>query len=283
MKAGLKRFTAMVLLQLCAALWAAAPTVAPPSARDFAGFWKNTHEQAGFIKFLDIQAVDSHRLRIHAWLRCNPSAEQVGTIRDCQDWGVDEIGAFSFDTVTWEHAELVDAPGEAPRLATWTSDLSLSGETLKVSTRNTNWDNFFQRAARPRRMPPALWKAQACARIGNIAGEGPVTCEGPQGQVGGGRSGTTFPEGKVFVLLRFRGLSPGRHQVRTQAYRQEGTRYRRRNNRDQRTTFRNQSRAWAQWFEARGRERGNWRLEILLDGVWRGWVTYCYKCRWLEE
>jgi hypothetical protein len=70
---------------------------------------------------------------------------------------------------------------------------------------------------------PPLISGQACVQIGNIEGEGPVTCRGPAGR-DCGKAGGAFAQGggdrsesytdDVWILLRFRGLERRRHLMR---------------------------------------------------------------------
>jgi hypothetical protein len=125
---------------LCAMVVAAFP-VGPgdaarvSSAHDYEGFWRNTHPKPGFIKFLEIAAADVDKLKIRAWLRCNPLSVRIAMLKDCQQWRSDSVLAEPFVGVVGAH----------PERGVGRNVLALTGETLTVSTTEAGWYNTFKR------------------------------------------------------------------------------------------------------------------------------------------
>lgn len=121
---------------------------------DYAGFWRNTDGNLGDIQFLEIVAVAPGRLQIQAWLRCSPTPARGGTIKDCLEWGKDEVSITNFDNVIWKHdepQELGQPPGPITRTTvTFTHSLTLDGDTLKVHVDKFGGEfNYFKRGTKP--------------------------------------------------------------------------------------------------------------------------------------
>jgi hypothetical protein len=109
-----------------------------------------------------------------------------------------------------------------------------------------------------------LISAEACLRIDNIEGDGPMVCVGPGGH-SQGKADTTFRDGEAIALLfRWRNLPVGHHRLHTVA---NGTVI-------DTLGFANTQEAWAQWFETRANKRGVWQLAVLLDRERVGQVAY---------
>jgi hypothetical protein len=120
------------------------------SASDYTGFWHNTNAKLHYIQFIEIVALDPNRLRIRAWLRCNPTPGEGGTIRNCLSWGPDVVNTTSFDEVIWRHDE-VQVRGGRRQTVTFKHILSIDDGTLNVSVdKFGNGYNSFRRGKRLR-------------------------------------------------------------------------------------------------------------------------------------
>jgi hypothetical protein len=128
----------------------------------------------------------------------------------------------------------------------------------------------------------SLWELKACREIGNIIGEGRVTCVDEGGNKRGKAGEPTFVNGdKIFILVRLKGLPLGPHRLRV-SYQKEGPgghfgpleHTERRFNGNHVNT--------ATWFETRHKETGRWRVHVMLltaNGIQlRRTTLYCVNC-----
>jgi hypothetical protein len=118
-----------------------------------------------------------------------------------------------------------------------------------------------------------LIEAKACLNIGNINGDGPCTCEGEGGH-NYGKAGRRFEskDKTIFILVRFRGLPPGKHKLKARTYERDSTgRFVWQKKHDKSLEFSNKSPAWAFWFPAAAKGPGTWKVEVFLDNLpWFG-------------
>lgn len=119
---------------------------------------------------------------------------------------------------------------------------------------------------------PYLHEGQTCLSIGNIKGEGPVTCKGPGGH-NYGKAGTRFETGdKIYILLRLRNLTPGEHSFRARFRRGQkvAVKLHRMFKSDDSDS------SWAYWLAvpAKAKESGSWTVDIMLDGIEMGPIRY---------
>ena len=128
-----------------------------------------------------------------------------------------------------------------------------------------------------------LSKIQACRKIGNIEGAGPVTCIGPGGR-DFGAAGRTFKSGdEIIILTRFKRLHPGNNKLIVKYSRLKGGKSVNFSNNKRVLNFKNKSENWAFWFPAAFKSGGKWRLGVALDNTWYsegviGHVDYCVDC-----
>jgi hypothetical protein len=230
------------------------------SAQDYEGFWRNTRDDSGFIKFLEIDALDVGSLKIRAWLRCHPLTVRTGMLRDCRRWEADAVQADTLDRVLWVH----------PEAGVGRNVLTLTGDTLTVSTTDTGWRNEFKRV---------LGDAVTCLGMPRRSRDGSVICNA-QGGRDLGKGGQTFKNGDpIFVMLRFDYLPVGEHRIQTWVSSRIGDRRTASMKWAYDTTFSNDEERWWLWFPANADRSGNWTIHLVLDDeVNLGSVDYCVDC-----
>ena len=230
------------------------------SARDFAGFWRNTLPHAQFLKFLEIAAPDVDKVMIRAWLRCNPSSTQVGTLEQCRRWRSGVLRAEAVDRIVWDYPE--------PRVGR--NVLTLTGDTLTVFTPGLGGYNVFERV---------LGEAVSCLGPPERSADGSLVCRAEGGR-DFGKAGRRFESGdRVYVLLRFIHLPVGSHRIQTWIESRSGGRRRVSTNWAYDATFSNGQEKWPLWFPANADAPGQWTIHLTLDGeVSLGSVSYCVDC-----
>ena len=124
---------------------------------------------------------------------------------------------------------------------------------------------------------------QSCRAIGNIAGQGPVTCVDEGGR-NFGKAGSTFlADDSVFILARFRRLLQGKKKVFVSYRRWRDGGFRNFSGNRKTLTLENGGASWAWWFPAHFTNTGRWQATIALEGDgWEkqllGQVEYCIGC-----
>jgi hypothetical protein len=130
-----------------------------------------------------------------------------------------------------------------------------------------------------------VYEIQACRRIGNIQGQGSVTCIEPGGRRFG--RGQAFDDGaEMFILVRLRRLPVGSHRLKVLYERRAGGRFVDVGVKE--LAFKNELDSWAYWFPVHFTTSGEWRTSVALTDITGfgggvlGSVTYRVGWGWLE-
>lgn len=111
-----------------------------------------------------------------------------------------------------------------------------------------------------------LVELEVCQRIGNINGQGPVTCIG-QGGRNFGKAGRGFLNGDdVWILMRFRRLPLGEKTASVHYNKIMDGRWKSFSQNKREWNFTNSSPSWAHWFKAHYKTPGSWRVNVSARG-----------------
>lgn len=111
-----------------------------------------------------------------------------------------------------------------------------------------------------------LIKLKVCQEIGNINGQGPVTCIGEGGH-DLGKAGKGFAIGdEVWILMRFRRLRLGEKTASVHYSKLTDGKWMNFSKNKREWNFTNKSSSWAHWFKAHYNTPGAWRVSVSARG-----------------
>ena len=242
-------------------------------ARRFVGHWSNVSPKKGDVSRMVILRIrDSENLRIRYWTLSDGKHIDKGWHEAYRPYGYE--GLVILIRGTTRCVSLKAKVLNTIQLATPASHCGDDQTPTKLLE--------FRRRKRAGAFPPEpnLWSGQACQKIGNIEGAGPVECLGPGGR-NFGKSGTTFRSGDpIVLLLRFRDLPIGDHKVILEAEHKAhiSGEFEVASSAKDVFNFKNTGEAWSVWSEAKGVTSGEWQITVILDGRYRGTFQYCVDC-----